>query len=530
MMSEFEGDTGQPAGEPGNADGTLPALPVIQRFGGIRPMAQKLGVPVSTVQGWKERGAIPANRREEVLAAAARHEIAMEPADLAGTVSPAIELPGTAVTEPRVESGQAADHEYLADEPASTAMEEVASPPLEMEAEATPPEGPRVEESAATAIPPAMPPAARSSLIPAILAAGLVALVISGSAPYWTRALHLVPPSAPVFETGLGERVATLDRRLAELEKRPSAPQPAAAAGDMPQRLETVENLTKQMRAELDRVTAAAPNAAAPANTANVPDLTQRLETVSGELASLKAQLDAVRRDSAQAVGPERLAVLSNRIEENAAELRAMQGDLSRLVELPKRVDELSNTIQAASGQAARTSFILAAGQLEAALDSGQPYASQLGAVRRLSMDDPELKTILDQLEEHADEGVPPMAELRVHFEDTALAVAQAAQSNVSGGWLDQAWARLRSLVTVRPIGGDVPGDSPEAHVARAEARLDEGDLASAVNEVQALDGAAAEAAAPWLSGAQARVAADTAIERLRERALAEVLPENATE
>ena len=71
--------------------------------------------------------------------------------------------------------------------------------------------------------------------------------------------------------------------------------------------------------------------------------------------------------------------------------------------------------------------------------------------------------------------------------------MAQAAQSNVSGGWLDQAWARLRSLVTVRPIGGDVPGDSPEAHVARAEARLDEGDLASAVNEVQALYGAAAE-------------------------------------
>src|SRR4029078_10057200 len=100
--------------------------------------AQKLGVPVSTVQGWKERGAIPANRREEVLAAAARHEIAMEPADLAGTGSPAIELPGTAVTDPRVEPGQAADHEYLADDLASTATEEVASPPLEIDAEATP--------------------------------------------------------------------------------------------------------------------------------------------------------------------------------------------------------------------------------------------------------------------------------------------------------------------------------------------------------------------------------------------------------
>jgi hypothetical protein len=459
-------------------------------------------------------------------------------------VSPAIELPGTALTELTPESEETGGHEHLAEEPSRFA-EEADSSPRDAEAEVLSAQPSRLEEPTTAAVSSGTSSSARSSLVPAVLAAGLVALVISGSAPYWTRALGLFPPAAPVFETGLGDRIATLDRRVGELEKRPSQAQPGPASGDMPQRLEAVENLTKQMRAELDRITAAAPNAvapnaaapnaaapnpAAPATAANVPDLTQRLDTVSGELASLKAQLDAVRHDTAQAVGPERLAVLSNRIEENAAELRAMQGDLSRLVELPKRVDELSNTIQAASGQAARTAFILAAGQLEAALDSGQPYASQLGAVRRLRMDDPELKTILDQLEEHADEGVPPMAELRVRFEDTALAVAQAAQSNVSGGWLDRAWARLRSLVTVRPIGGDVPGDSPEAHVARAEARLDEGDLASAVNEMQALDGAAAEAAAPWLSGAQARVAADTAIEKLRERALAEVLPENATE
>ena len=90
---------------------------------------------------------------------------------------------------------------------------------------------------------------------------------------------------------------------------------------------------------------------------------------------------------------------------------------------------------------------------------------------------------------------------------------------------MDRAWARLRSLVTVRPVGGDVAGDSPEAHLARAEARLDEGDLAGAVSELEALEGPAAEAAAPWLAGARARVAADQAIEALRERALARVLP-----
>src|SRR5206468_5545525 len=130
MTSDIEGDTGQPIGEGGNADGALPALPVIQRFGGIRPMAQKLGVPVSTVQGWKERGGIPANRREEVLAAAARHNIAIEPGDLAGTAPPAIELPGTAVTDSITETpGTEAADEISGEEPA-TSDEEFARGPV----------------------------------------------------------------------------------------------------------------------------------------------------------------------------------------------------------------------------------------------------------------------------------------------------------------------------------------------------------------------------------------------------------------
>jgi hypothetical protein len=89
MTSDIDRDPGRPD-EGGSADGALPAQPVIQRFGGIRPMAQKLGVPVSTVQGWKERGAIPTNRREEVLAAAARHDIVWEPGDLTPPSTPPI--------------------------------------------------------------------------------------------------------------------------------------------------------------------------------------------------------------------------------------------------------------------------------------------------------------------------------------------------------------------------------------------------------------------------------------------------------
>jgi hypothetical protein len=47
-----------------------PAGAVIAAFGGIRPMATRLDVPVSTVQGWKQRDAIPESRFDEIRAAA----------------------------------------------------------------------------------------------------------------------------------------------------------------------------------------------------------------------------------------------------------------------------------------------------------------------------------------------------------------------------------------------------------------------------------------------------------------------------
>ena len=46
---------------------------VIEAFGGIRPMAKKLGVAVTTVQGWKERNAIPIRRLDELRALSLIH-------------------------------------------------------------------------------------------------------------------------------------------------------------------------------------------------------------------------------------------------------------------------------------------------------------------------------------------------------------------------------------------------------------------------------------------------------------------------
>ena len=52
-----------------------PAGVIIAAFGGIRPMASKLGVPVSTVQGWKQRDTIPAPRMSEIRQVAASNGV-----------------------------------------------------------------------------------------------------------------------------------------------------------------------------------------------------------------------------------------------------------------------------------------------------------------------------------------------------------------------------------------------------------------------------------------------------------------------
>ncbi len=81
-----DSDTQAPAEPANGTEGHIPAAGLIEIFGGIRPMAAKLGIAVSTVQGWKQRDAIPGQRLDAIRATAARHGIsldgiAMEPAE-----------------------------------------------------------------------------------------------------------------------------------------------------------------------------------------------------------------------------------------------------------------------------------------------------------------------------------------------------------------------------------------------------------------------------------------------------------------
>lgn len=57
------------------------AQKIIEQFGGVRATAAAIGLPPSTVQGWKDRGSIPDSQKPTVLAAARGIGVAITKSD-----------------------------------------------------------------------------------------------------------------------------------------------------------------------------------------------------------------------------------------------------------------------------------------------------------------------------------------------------------------------------------------------------------------------------------------------------------------
>lgn len=268
-----------------------------------------------------------------------------------------------------------------------------------------------------------------------------------------------------------------------------------------------------------------------------------RSDALAGTVGALSARMDALDRklteldaDPGRAVAPaggdtdlraqvQALAqklqtidstVQSARAEPQAQDLSSQIGALSaRLDQIAADQKKLAADQQSAADARQRVALGLAIGNLEGALLTGRPYARELEAVRSLAPQGADLST----LSAWAETGAPTVVDLAARFPAVADRAVQAERQAGARGWLGRLWARLRTLVIVRPVG-DVAGTSTEAVLARAQARLDRGDLDGAVREASALQGPAAATVAPWLADARTRLAAEAEAASLRDRLL----------
>jgi len=116
------------------------------------------------------------------------------------------------------------------------------------------------------------------------------------------------------------------------------------------------------------------------------------------------------------------------------------------------------------------------------------------------------------KLAAHALAGTPTHAELATRFDDMAIAVVKAGANADDQGWVDATIGRLRRIVTVRRVGGEIAASSLEGRLNALHQALSRGDLAGAAALADALPYKSRRGAKDWLRDARARLAIEQAL------------------
>jgi hypothetical protein len=259
----------------------------------------------------------------------------------------------------------------------------------------------------------------------------------------------------------------------------------------------------------------------------------------SGRLAAIEQQLSELKDGAAQsaqiAKGLSDLQVAAGGRELLAQSIRdiqsttaATQGEVDRLAKQVSadrtRLDAAETALTERRQQGLRAeAVILGIGQLRAAMATSRPYGKELSALRALAGGDPEIVAQLDLLQPTAENGVPTPDDLSKEFNRLAPDIVRSAVVGDGQSWWRQALYHLESVVSIRRVGGSVPGDEVDAVVARAEGKLEEEDVQGAIGGLGALSGLPAEVVSPWMAEAQQRVTADQAEAELTRLAIARV-------
>jgi uroporphyrinogen-III synthase len=279
---------------------------------------------------------------------------------------------------------------------------------------------------------------------------------------------------------------------------------------------------------------------------ARLDDLEKRLRALSATaaerptgsdpaLADLRAKVEALEGRPAAApsagmpVGEadKEIAVLRAEIVTLHTALQALDQSVTGQREQTKALGDALGARNAGEQKAlvaARASAVIGvAARLSSALDSGLPFAADLTLLAPLARvdgkeGDAKLTQVAAALQPYGQAGVASRTALAASF--PAVAKAALADDVVDDSFGERLLGKIRSIVSLRRVGDDVPGDSVEAKLARAEAALDAGDLAKAVDLVKSLPPQTAKATSAWLARAEAHLAAKRAIDALAAHAI----------
>ena len=265
-----------------------------------------------------------------------------------------------------------------------------------------------------------------------------------------------------------GQQMAAVAARLAALEGRVTrleGPKPAAQAAASP-------------------IDPAAPAPAPPVDTAA---LDGELKGVSGRVTAIETRLAALDPTGA-----------------GGAIIASLQAEIAGL-------KIMVQTLQSQAAQAPSPGVTFAVINLVEAASRPGPFWPEFETIRAALPGLPEVAA----LEDFARKGVPTRTLLQERFAalEPAIVASDRAAQKESGFW---GWIKgfFADLVRVEKVA-DVNGTSAQSSLLRAKVKLDQGDLAAAVEEVKAISPAPA-VAAEWIEGAQNRLTLESRLAAVR--------------
>ena len=317
----------------------------------------------------------------------------------------------------------------------------------------------------------------------------------------------------PTGDDPLAEIAASLETQAARLEEIEGRASSAPDSGIMSEVESRVSNVGDQLATLAQRLEGLETAPGAPAPEVDLSESEARLT----ELEQAMGDTSGAETDSAQS---EQLQSLSGRVDTLTSQIESQTATIEQqaatIEEQSSRLEQQSAAIAEAEQVAEReTNRIAAQGavsEIRAALQSGKPYADAVG-----QLDETGAAEIPDALSGPAGSGVASLAALQESYPGAARgALSDAVGQTAGDGALNRFGAFLKAQTGARSLS-EQEGDSPDAILSRAEARLAEGDLEATLSEIDTLPQAGQDAMADWTERARTRLDAVQALESVSQ-------------
>lgn len=468
-------------------DAIEPAEPVIERFGGIRPMASKMSVPVTTVQGWKKRNVIPGNRRDDVIHAAARNNIELH--DILNKAVANDTRLGSVMEAARRVDGQMANQS--------------GAPAADMTALLD-----RIKQSENSAV-----KKSAAITVTVVSAVALAAAILLG--PGMRSSSDQADVASSTEVQALREDVTRLDADVNSV-KEGQFTLKSLIPENLNQTIAALQGSVGQLGTQVGALGETAKVAAtAMANDVMGPhagDLTQRmaaLQTHAQTVADSVSLSGLLTRFGQWKQTPEGTQKIDQSSSQLAEILKNLNGDTAQLEPQLQAAQAQPDTPlgQALAGvppaDLKAAAMLLALTQFRSSLHRSGPFENDLAVMRQMAgQDDPELQAAIDRLAPQASKGVLSPAGLSNQLKGLAGDIVVSSIKGEDVSIREKAVARMNDVFQVQKDGKLVTGTDTQARIARAQKLLDDGKVDEAVTELQALQGPALQTAQPVIDQA----------------------------